>query len=375
MLFTYKYVAGHEILKFQKYSDFLFLKVWSRARTPFDSNKLSQLPELQKVYESFGYLEDPKSWGYQFNFQVERIYAEFLKLSKSQKKELRYWYKLNNRIESLFTNPNKTPITYSSLDSLYPSLSKELKIFYRRLYGNTSPFLLKDFGDFNKLKKSHYKEFFNKNFEGHEGLCPFCGINHIRGNDHSKLEAYDHLISKGKYPFSSINFQNLAIMCNECNTSYKHEKTILFTKPEKGGRASRRKAFYPYSNNNWKLDFKVSLYKPYSKKLKRSDIAIETSCGKRHDEVKSWLETFGIEERYKAKLFSKYNGQEWYDKLYNGIHNARIKYNKPSLTLNEWANELIEECKEKPFVEMNFLKTAFYEECARKGIIETTDFI
>lgn len=363
MLFAYKYVEGHEIAKFQRYSDFLFLKVWSRARTPFDSSKFDQLPELKTIYESFDYLSDPKSFGYQFNFRIEKIYAEFLKLSKSQKKELRNWYKLNNRVSSLFANSAKEPVSYAKLEKSYPSLAKELKTFYRRLYGSESPFLLKDFGFFNDIKKSHYRAFFNENFGGHEGLCPFCGINHIRGNDHSKLEAYDHLISKGKYPFNSINFRNLAIMCNECNSAYKHEKTILFTKVNKGSPAVRRRAFYPYLQCNWAIEFKITLAKPFHKKLKKSDISVKATCNNRNDEVQSWIETFGIEERYKAKLLGQFAGQAWYDKFNNGIHNARIKSGKPGMTYQEWANELIEECNEKPLVELNFLKKSFYEEC------------
>lgn len=174
MLFTYKYVHGHEIEKFQQYSDFLFLKVWSRARTPFDSSKLDKFPDLKAKYESFDYLTDPNKWGFQFNYQIEKIYTEFQKLSAAQKKRLRYWYRTNNKIHSLFTNQSKRPITYADLDAEFPSLSKELKKFYRRLYGNESPFILTEFGDINKIRKDHYKKFFELNFGGHEGLCPFC---------------------------------------------------------------------------------------------------------------------------------------------------------------------------------------------------------
>src|SRR4051794_17195037 len=112
MLFPYKYVEDHEIEKFQKYSNFLFLKVWSRARanTSFDSTKLDQFLELKTIYESFHYLNDPKSWGYQFNYRIETIYSEFSKLSKSQKKEMRRYYKINNNINGLFRNTNKSPI-------------------------------------------------------------------------------------------------------------------------------------------------------------------------------------------------------------------------------------------------------------------------
>ena len=117
MLFTYKYVEGHKIEKFQKYSDFLFLRVWSRARTPFDSSKFEQFEELKEKYESFDYLTDEKSWGYQFNYQIEVIYDEFLKLSKSQKKKLRYWYRTNNKVHGLFVNTRKVLVSYSMVEA------------------------------------------------------------------------------------------------------------------------------------------------------------------------------------------------------------------------------------------------------------------
>jgi len=363
MLFPYKYVSNHEIEKFQIYSNFLFLKVWSRARTPFDSSKLDHFPDLKQKYESFDYITDPKKWGYQFNFQIETIYKECQKLSKSDKKRLRLWYKLNNNIHGLFVNSQKIPITYLMLEVEFPKLSEELKKFYRRLYGNESPFILDEFGNIDTIKRKHYEAFFNLNFDGHEGLCPFCGINHVKGNDHSKLEAYDHLISKGRYAFNSINFKNLAIMCNECNSAYKHEKTILYTK---GNVPVRRKAFYPYSKENWNIVFQINFNKPYNRRLKKSDIAINASCVNKTNEVASWNETFGIEERYKAKLLGQFSGQAWYDKFSNGIHNARIKYKNPALTYADWTKDLVSECEESPLVEMNFLKKPFYEECMRQ---------
>lgn len=365
MLFTYKYVQGHEIEKFHRYSNFLFLKVWSRARTPFDSSKLDQYQELKDLYESFHYESDPDTWAFQFNLHIETIYSEFLKLTKSQQKQLRTWYKLNNSIQGLFINSNKIPITYEQLDTLFPLLSKELKKFYRRLYGAKSPFLLSAFGNLDTIKKSHYHEFFNENFDGHEGICPFCGINHLRGNDHSKLEAYDHLISKGKYPFSSINFRNLAVMCNECNSAYKHEQTILFTKKSPLTPAVRREAFYPYSKTKWSISFNITLLKPYSKKLKKNDIVITTTCTNKSNQVASWIETFGIEERYKAKILGAFAGGSWYNKFNDGIHTARKKYKNPGLTYQEWGQDLIEECEVSLFSEINFLKKPFFEECVR----------
>src|SRR5690606_25360493 len=198
MLFNYTYVT-HEIEKFQKYSDFLFLKVWLKARGDFGSEKLAKCPELKDIYEELGN-DDGVSATF-FNSSIENIYKEFLKLGKSQRKELKRWYIINNKIHSLFINTDKNLISYKTIDLKYPKLSKLLKSFYRKLYGSESPFNLVIFGDLDKIKKDHYEKFIIDNFDGHEGICPFCGINSIKGNDHSKLEAYDHFIPKGAFPF------------------------------------------------------------------------------------------------------------------------------------------------------------------------------
>ncbi len=365
MLFKYKYV-NHEIEKFQKYSDFLFNHVWTKARGDFDSSKLNQYSELKTIYETLHY--DDGDWAQFFNSSIENIYAEFLNLGKAQRKELKRWYRTNNRIHSLCVNTNLNPIKYSDIEAKYPRLSTLLKTFYERLYGATSPFILAVFGNLKELKKSHYKEFIDANFDGHEGVCPFCGLNSIKGNDHSKLEAYDHFVPKGKYPFNSINFENLAPMCHECNSSYKLEQNPLMNIDPLSNTISRRKAFYPYSNENWNVDIQIELRNPDLKTLTKEEIGISTTCNGRNDEIEGWMEVFGIEERYRAKLLGNHAGKKWYINLKDGIHSARKLLKKDDLTKEDWYNYLLNECNEDILADCNFLKKPFYEECSRINI-------
>lgn len=366
MLFRYKYI-NHEIEKFQKYCDFLFIHVWSKARGAFDSSKLNQYPELQTIYETLHY--DDGDWAQFFNSSIENIYTEFLKLGKAQRKELKRWYLTNNRIQSLCMNTNLRPVKYSDIQVKYPRLSILLKTFYERLYGSTSPFILAIFGNLKELKKSHYTDFINKNFDGHEGICPFCGLNSIKGNDHTKLEAYDHFIPKGTYPFNSINFRNLAPMCHECNSSYKLEQNPLMNIDPLTKEVNRRKAFFPYSTEKCNINIQVELRNPDLKTLTKEEIGITTTCFGKADELESWMEVFGIEERYRAKLLGKKAGINWYNKLNDGIHNAKKKLKNENLTKEEWFEYLICECDEDMIADCNFLKKPFYEECRRINII------
>ncbi|RLD89272.1 MAG: hypothetical protein DRJ09_06835 [Bacteroidetes bacterium] len=84
----------------------------------------------------------------------------------------------------------------------------------------------------------HYKEFMKSNTEG---ICPFCGIHTIKENNHKYREVYDHYIPKAIYPFVSLNFKNLAPMCQECNSTYKGTKV-----PIEDDNKKRKLAFYPY---------------------------------------------------------------------------------------------------------------------------------
>jgi hypothetical protein len=362
----YKYI-NHNIEKLQGYLDFLFLEVWCKARGAFESNKLSGNTELKTIYETLHH--DDSEWGIFFNGHIELIYAEFLKTGHSQRKQLKKYYLTNNNINGLCVSTTNSPISYDELEALYPKLTKLLKTFYGRLYGSTSPFILAVFGNFLDLKDSHYEEFINANFGGHEGKCPFCGLDKIKGNDHTKLEAYDHFLPKGVYPFNSVNFLNLAPMCHECNSSYKLEKDPLMNiDPVKKKNKTRRKAFYPYSKEKWQLCFKVELENPDFKTLKKEEIKIEVTAANRNEEIESWMEIYGIEERYRAKILGVHEGQRWYRDLVEGVLNARVLLNKTDMTKDEWYNLKINDCEADLLSDCSFLKRAFFIECKSIGI-------
>lgn len=367
MLFPYKYI-NHDIEKLQSYLDFLFLKVWCKARVDFDSSKLDRYAELKTIYETLHH--DDGEWATFFNGHIEDIYKEFLKKSKSERKQLKKYYLINNNINSLCVSNSKSPLCYDDLEKQHPKLCKLLKTFYSKLYGAKSPFILAVFGNLLTLKADHYKEFNIVNFDGHEGKCPFCGLNPIKGNDHTKLEAYDHFLPKGTYPFNSINFTNLSPMCHECNSSYKLEKEPLMNiDPLKKKSKVRRKAFYPYSKDKWQLNFKVELSNADFGTLKKEEIKIVVEANNRDEEIESWLEVYGIEERYKAKILAKHDGRRWYGDIKDGIHNARKILKNDALTQQDWVELKLSECDTDFLADCSFLKKPFIEECRSKGIV------
>ncbi|MCA6436887.1 MAG: hypothetical protein IM600_00595 [Bacteroidetes bacterium] len=366
MLFPYKYII-HEIEKFQKYSDFLFLEVWYDAKKPFSSAVLSKLPELKSIYERL-HNEDSEGARF-FNSHVEEIYNEFKKLKPIDRNKLKNWYKINNSIYSLCENRNLKPINYKTLIKKYPVLGVKIKSFYTKLYGKESPFNLAAFGDLSKIIDNHYKKFVEIN---DEEICPFCGIKEIKGVHHSKREAYDHFIPKSKYPFSSINFKNLAPMCNDCNSSYKLTKEpLMHIDPiTKKVNNIRRKSFYAYSYKKINLETSISLTSVDIANLSANDIAINVKAidpVSYIDRIEGWKEVYGIDERYKAKVLSKRGANKWYNELQETINLQKLSGddNKNILDLYDMK---IKEANADLLDNANFIKKAFLEECRNKKL-------
>jgi hypothetical protein len=366
MLFPYKYIK-HEIEKFQRYSDFLFLEVWCKAKKPFSSKLLAKLPELEAIYEKL-HNDDSKSAKF-FNSHVEEIYAEFLKLNSNEIEKLKKWYKLNNQINTLCNNKNIYPLDYKKLIKKHPLLGAKIRSFYTSLYGKKSPFNLVAFGNLKKIIKDHYKSFVEIN---DEEICPFCGLNEIKGKYHSKREAYDHFIPISKYPFNSINFRNLAPMCHDCNSSYKlaKEPLINIDPITKKLNNSRRKSFYNYSSRNINIDTSIELKSNdiHNLEITQIDIHIKTVDTFSHlQQIEGWKEVYGIDERYKARILSKRGAKKWYAELQE-ISNFRKLTGDPSKTVSDLYKMKIKESSADLLDNGNFIKKAFLEECNRKAL-------
>ncbi len=370
MLFNYTYIS-HEVEKLQEYLDFLFEEVWLPAEGNFDAEKLKDNKQLYDFYVNNHYVDydvsndinnDEGVAANFFNSSIEKIFKAFAAINDDDfKLELIDYYSNNNNIEEICSNPKLPILTYKDLETKQKTLGKELKAFYEKLYGNNSPFNLKDFGSLKtKSLPSHYNSFFTQN---DEGKCPFCGIKDLKGIHHTKKEAYDHYIPKGKFPFSSINFKNLAPMCNDCNSSYKSTKLVV------GKMANRNKAFYPYATSQPDIkDFQISLKLKTSDilKIKPKDVELEIKLTGFDEEIEAWKRVFGIDERYKALISSKNVGIDWFQMVNEGYKNA-IAIGQ-TLTKKEFLDMKLFEAKYNLKAENGFLKSVFLEECESMGL-------
>ena len=359
MLFSYTYIE-HTMEKMQGYIDFIFYDVWCVAKgNDYEINKLfAGNVELKDIITE---LDTSEVKGAEFFLMgLQQVFEDFKLLSVVEIDQLKHWYDSNNNIELCCAGDSSvTPVTYADISTLSKDLSKHLKSFYKNLYSQS--FLsLKSIKNRIGEIDGHYQNFMDKN---DEGKCPFCGIHDIKGNYHTKREAYDHYLPKDKYPFNTINFSNLVPACNECNSSYKLSKNTLFesTNPLSTTVGTRRKAFYPYSTNKNDIKFGITLSTQDWTNIIPDEIHFEMLPELLHEEIATWNDVYAIEERYKAKCCGKNDGKGWIIQIIDESENCK-------LSPEDYLSIKLQTAENSPLVDVNFLKKPFLEACQVAGI-------
>lgn len=196
---------------------------------------------------------------------------------------------------------------------------------------------------------------------------PFCGISDLFGEYHSKCEAYDHYLPKAVYPFNSINFHNLVPACHDCNSSYKGSKDVAYTPKDPCGGRGRRKLFYPFSTQPYRIELTVSLGHTNPEHLQPSDINIEFGPPELSEQIETWKDVYGIEERYRAKLCSA-DAKAWVVEVLDEWRwheeNAGAEGKGPQAFLQDVARH----ADQSPYANTNFLKNGFLQACESAGV-------
>lgn len=359
MLFQYKFVP-HAMDKMQDFIQFIVLDVWCLAdpAVSFNLSLFDGCPDLKEVMTSFFY-DDTKA-GDAFYKAVESIYEKFRRLSPQDRTQFRQWYHANNDIENSCGNPTgHEVIRYEDLEAGFPDLQKPLYAFFKSLYSKDLlelAALKKHIGDL----KDHYDQFVTVNSVG---KCPFCGMTDLKSVYHSKREAYDHYLPKSIYPFNSINFRNLAPACHECNSTYKSTKDPAFAPKDKLIAGQRRKAFYPYTAKAHSIEFSITLRHCDLKTLKPDDVTLNFGPAGAIEELQTWEDVYGIEERYRAK-FCDGDAIAWLETY--RISNRSSEKKSPQAFIDD----VHEECEKSPFANLNFLRKAFLDELFRHGALD-----
>lgn len=350
MLFPYIYVS-HQMEKMQTFIDFIFFEVWCKAPTggPYSLDLFIASPELHEVMTAFHY-DDSKGAEF-FSGHVERIYSLFAALSDAQIEQFRQWYRANNNIEMVCDNdPTASVMRYADFPAELKDVRDQLKSFFKDLYSHLDLAALK--AKIGEIDDHYDKAFLSAN---QTGKCPFCGIGDIKGPDHTKREAYDHYLPKALYPFNSINFRNLAPACHECNSTYK------LSKDPAQNNDGRRKAFYPYATSSRAIEITIDFGTLDIDQLTPADIQITFGPSAIHEEIATWIDVYGIDERYKAKCCSG-DAKDWLEQI-RILHDAHGVAPEASLAI------IKQQAVKAPVANSNFLKSAYLYACHKAGIV------
>lgn len=354
MLFPYAYVP-HKMEKIQSFIDFIFYAVWCQApsKSHYGLELFASNPELFELMTTFHY--DHSKGAHFFAGHVEQIYALFATLNPCQVEQLRLWYRANNDIERVCANDPTAPTRrYAEFPEEMKDLRDLLGSFFKGLYSHVDIAALKKWtGEVD----DHYRTFIAVN---NAGKCPFCGVNDLLGEYHRNREAYDHYLPKALYPFNSINFKNLAPACHHCNSSYKTIKDVAYPVKDPAGAQVRRKAFYPYSVAPYKITLSFTLEKVNLDSLEPKHVSVHFGPAELQEQIDTWRDVYGIDERYKAKLCGDNDGKFW-------LEQALDEWKELGRDPQELLTQVQRSARKKPYGDGNFLKAPFLSACEANG--------
>lgn len=359
MLFPYTYVP-HKMEKMQVFIDFIFHKVWCKAPIgmAFHPDLFEGNPDLKEVMVELGFSAKAPVSGKAFYKDVKAIYELFAPLLPQEIDQFRQWYQGNNELEKVCANDPATHLArYSDIAVNHGDLADQLATFFKGLYSQSLlniAVLRAKIGDID----DHYDSFVRAN---RVGKCPFCGITDLLSEYHTKREAYDHYLPKALYPFNSINFHNLVPACHHCNSSYKTSKDPAHMPKDPARAVARRVVFYPYKPVAHTINLQVTLQHSDIAKLTPADITLQFGPAAITQEIDTWKDVYGIEERYKAKLSGENDGKWWLTQVLD-------EWNVLGRSPADFMTALRMHEASKPYADCNFLKRPFLEGCQRRGI-------
>lgn len=360
MLFPYTYVP-HQMEKMQTFIDFIFHEVWCKAPIGlvFHPDLFGGNPDLKEVMVDFGFSTQAAERGKAFYKDVRAIYDLFASLSPQEIDQFKQWYQGNNDLEKVCANDPATHIArYDDIAVHHKNLADQLRAFFKGLYSKSLldlAALRSKIGDID----DHYKTFVQTN---KAGKCPFCGMSDLLGPNHLPREAYDHYLPKALYPFNSINFRNLVPACHHCNSSYKTSKDPAYTPKDPARAVQRRAVFYPYKPAEHTIELQVTLQHSDIAKLTPADITLHFGPTAVAEEIDTWKDVYGIDERYKAKLCAESDGKAWLAQVLD-------EWRELGRDPQDFLQTLALSRQKRPYTDCNFLKKPFLDACQKIGVL------
>ncbi len=96
--------------------------------------------------------------------------------------------------------------------------------------------------------------------------------------------------------------------------------------------------------------------------MKPADIRMQFGPAALADEIETWKDVYGIEERYKAKCCAENDGRYW-------LEQARGEWNEHGYDPAEFLTTLARQTQSRPYADCNFLKKPFLDACRQVGVL------
>lgn len=329
MFTSYKYLHGHTLENLHNYIKFFFEQMFARSGKRY-SKKV--------IHDNFKVIIDhcPK-----LDSLLRTIYKEYNKLDYLEKTLIQEAFFINNQIEELCRG-NLEPIHYSDLPSSFAKICYELFKYLYESLPNTDVFQ-ENMGTF----LDHYQKL--RELNNTIIMCPSCGVSYMKPINYLKRNDYDHYLPKSIYPFSSVNFNNLLPICDDCNSDEKKAQDTLYIEKNK---KSRRKVFYPYDSNIISGHIQVRLLGSDPDNL---SINLEGN-DEQKEEIQSWDKLFSISSRYLAITKERQGG--WMLDLQRKYKKQR---EKPNFDFKQFLDDEFEDMCANLFLDRVFLKKALYD--------------
>jgi len=326
MLYTYVDI-DHPIKQLQDNICYYFERLFDVEPVPYDI-KLVLKPDFILLIGSSN----------KFKNYLKDIAEKYITLSSGEKDIIKKAYTNHLSIENLCNDTTIEVIKYTEI--VNEDFRKLLEDFLTWLWDKYES-LPKALRDEYKDVQDHFNEF-KKVQKGK--VCPFCGISSLKPKSTRKRRnAYDHYIPKAKYPFVSINFNNLFPACHECNSDEKKE----YDTPLKNG--IRQKVLFPfdatYSVND--ITIHINPKEKFDKTtlstlLNDVDWEIDFTLNKGTIDIyDAWDDIFRIKTRYKEYILDFED--TWFSDFVLKKYNEKVITNVSSF--DDFKNELINDSK------------------------------
>ena len=315
MIYFYKPISAQPIENMHSYMHHFFHQLFNGGHAAYTHANFIHLDFLVIV----------TTYSEQIDDKLSAVFNAYSTLLPNEKTIVQAAYDNNNKILEV-CNKTVRPYKYEELPA---GITNELKalydsigVLYKMLTSKKAYQPIKNkCGDL----KTHFEAFRKVN---EYSVCPFCGMENLLTEYDKGKNEYDHYISKGDYPFCSINFKNLAPVCDYCNKGdNKGQKDIPFL-PRITPQV-QEEIYYPYDSSTPDHEIKLKIISTNTDLSTVASWSLDIDCLPITNRIKKdrWVEIYNIDSRYKSKI-SK-DSKTWKGWIHKKYYTMCKKHNTP----------------------------------------------